>query len=144
MEPTSNQVKEERIKTHPIWGLVIFLAIAFAVSLGMIILMIFLKDEMWVIRIVTWVVCSIFVVASGIMLVQQLFFSIEVRGEYFIKHVLFSSYRIPLKKIDKIVNKEGFYDIYVEGRKIVSFATNTKESQEMIIYLEKHGVKIDW
>jgi len=136
--------KEERIRTYPVKGLVIFLSIAFVVSLGMIILMAFLKDEMWVIRILVWILCSIFTLASGTMLIQQLFFYIEVRGDYFIKHFMLSSHKIPLKNIDKIVNKDGWYDIYVEGKKIVSFATNTKESQEMIIYLEKHGVKIDW
>lgn len=120
------------------------MAIAFVVSVGMIVLMALLQDEMWVIRIVTWVLCGIFSVASAIILIQQLLFYIEVDDEYFIKHFMFSKNKIAFKRIDKIVNRDGFYDIYVKGKRISSFAANTPESQQMIIIMEKHGVKIDW
>lgn len=99
---------------------------------------------MWVIKILVWVLCSIFSLASLIVLIQQLFFWIEVRDDVFIQHNLLGAHKIPFKKIEHITNKDGFYTIYVQGKKITSFATNTKEGTEIIVYLEKHGVKIDW
>ncbi len=132
------------VRTYPIKPLVIFMAIAFVTSVGMIILMIFLKDEMWVIRILVWVLCGIFSLASAIILIQQLLFYTEVDDEYFIKHFMFSKNKIAFKKIDKLVNKDGFYDVYVNGKKISSIAGNTPESQQMIVIMEKKGVKIEW
>ena len=139
-----SNMDSNHLRTYPIKPLVVFLSICFLVSIGMIVLMVFLTDEMWVIRIMTWVVCGIFTIASGIVLVYQLFYYVEVKDDFFIKHVFLGYQRVPLKRIDKLVNNNGFYDIIVKGRKICSFATNTKEAQEIIVYLEKRGVKIDW
>ena len=135
---------QNSIRTHPIKNLVIFLSIAFVVSIGMIILMVFLQDEMWVIRILVWVLCGIFAMASGFMLVQQLLFYVEVDDEYFIKHFMFSKNKIAFRRIQKLVNNDGFYDIYVDGKKISSLPTNTPEAQQMVVIMEKKGVKIDW
>lgn len=132
------------VRTYPIKGLVIFMAVAFLMSVGMIIFMAFMKDENIVIRILTWILCSAFALASGFMLGQQLLFYVELDDEYFIKHAFFSKYKIAYKRIDKLVNKDGFYDIYVDGKKISSIATNTKESQQIVLIMEKKGVKIDW
>ena len=132
------------VRTYPIKGLVIFMAVAFLMSVGMIIFMAFMKDENIVIRILTWILCSAFALASGFMLCQQLLFYVELDDEYFIKHAFFSKYKIAYKRIDKLVNKDGFYDIYVDGKKISSIATNTKESQQIVLIMEKKGVKIDW
>ena len=132
------------IRTYPIRNLVIFMAIAFLISVGMIILMIFLQDEMMVIRVLVWILCGIFTIASGIILIQQLCFYIEVDDEYFIKHVMFTKEKIAFKRIEKLVNHDGFYDIYVDKKKISSIPTNTKESQQIIVIMEKKGVKIDW
>ena len=132
------------VRTYPIKGLVIFMAIAFTMSVGMIVLMAFMKDENIVIRVLVWVLCGMFAIASGIMLVQQLLFYVEVDDEYFIKHFMFSKNKIAFRRIDKLVNHDGFYDIYVDGKKISSIAANTKESQQMIVIMEKKGVKIDW
>jgi hypothetical protein len=57
---------------------------------------------------------------------------------------LFGYKKIPINEIERIRNIDGFYYIYVNNRKIAYFAANTKESQEMIVYLEKAHVKIDW
>ena len=137
-------MKKDAVRTYPIKSLTIFLSIAFIVSLGMIILFAFLKDEMMVIRVLVFIFCGLFVFASGFMLINQLCFYISVNDEYFVRHVFFSRYEIPLKKIEHIANKDGFYTIYVQGKKICSFATNTKESTQIIVFLEKKGVKIDW
>ena len=136
--------KPGSVRTYPIKGLVIFMAIAFLGSLGMILLMAFMSDENIIIRILTFILCGVFMIASGIILVQQLLFYVEVDDEYFIKHFMFSKNKIAFKRIEKLVNHDGFYDIYVDGKKISSIAANTKESQEMIIIMEKKGVKIDW
>lgn len=132
------------VRTYPIKGLVIFLSIAFVMSLGMIILMAFLSDENIVIRFLVWILCGLFVFASAFMLVQQLLFYVEVDDEYFIKHIMFTRIKVPFKRIEKLVNHDGFYDIYVDGKKFSSIAANTKESQQMIVIMEQKGVKIDW
>ena len=136
--------KKNRIRTYPIKPLVIFLAICFVVSLTMDILFIFLTKEEWVIRILIWIFCSLFAVASAIVLVYQLMFYVAVDEEYFYKYVLLTPHKIPISKIEKIVNRDGFYEIYVNGRKISSFVGNTNEGQQMIVFLERKGVKIEW
>ena len=136
--------KKNRIRTYPIKPLVIFLAICFVVSLTMDILFIFLTKEEWVIRILIWIFCTLFAVASAIVLVYQLMFYVAVDEDYFYKYVFLTPHKIPLSKIDKIVNRDGFYEIYVNGRKTSSFVGNTNEGQQMIVFLERKGVKIDW
>lgn len=132
------------IRTYPIKSLTIFLAICFVVSLTMVILFIFLTKEEWVIRILIFIFCGLFTVASGIVLCYQLFFHVGVDEENFYRYALFTSHRIPYKKIEKVMNMDGFYVIYVSGKKIASFAGNTKEGQQIILFLEKKGVKIEW
>ena len=136
--------QENRIRTYPIRNLVIFLAISFATSLAMVILFIFLNKELMVVRILVWIFCGVFTIASAIVLVYQLFFYVEVRDDKFIKHVPFGRFVIPLSKIKYIRNQDGFYTVFVKDKPWASFSTNTKEGQQMIIYLEKRGVKINW
>ena len=90
-----------RIRTYPIKSLVIFLSICFVVSTGMLVLFAlpFMQSEMWVIKILVWVLCSVFSLASLVVLIQQLFFYIEVRDEVFIKKFIFGSHKIPFKQI---------------------------------------------
>ena len=135
-----------RIKTKPIKSLTIFLTVCLVVSVGMIVLfsLPFMAKEQWVIKILVWVFCSIFALAALIVLVNQLFFQVEVKGEKYIKHVLFARISIPIKEIDKVTNKDGFYTVIYKTKPFSSFAGNTYESQQIIIYLEKCGVKIDW
>ena len=135
--------KKPLIRTYPIKSLTIFLAICFVVSLAMVILFIFLTKEEWVIRILIFVFCGLFTIASAIVLCYQLFFHVGVDEECFYRYAFFSAYRIPYKKIEKVMNMNGFYDIYVSGKKIASFAGNTKEGQQIILFLEKKGVKIE-
>ena len=136
--------KNGNVRTYPIKNLVIFLSVAFLVSSGMIVLMAFLQDEMMVIRVLVWILCGAFVLASGFMLCQQLLFYIEVDDQHFIKHIMFSKIKIPYKSINRVRNEDGFYVVYVKDKKIASFATNTPESQQIILIMEQKGVKIDW
>ncbi len=131
-------------RTRPIKSLTIFLSITFVVSLSMVIGFIFLQDELWVIRILVWVLCGLFTIASGIVLINQLFFHVGVDEEHFYRYFIFGKHSIPLKKIERITNSDGFYTIFVRGKKVVSFATNTSEAQQIIVFLEKKGIKIDW
>lgn len=136
--------KNNRLRTYPIKSLTIFLAVAFVVSLSMVILFIFLKNEPWLIRIIIFIFCGLFTIASAIVLVYQLMFYVAVDDEYFYRYVLLTPTRIPLKKITKVNNRDGFYEIYVGDKKMASFAGNTKEGQQIIVFLERKGVKIDW
>ena len=139
-------MKNGRIRTYPIKSLTIFLAICFVVSVGMIVLFLmpFMQNEILIIRILVWVFCGLFAIASLIVLCNQLFFFVEVNSEYFIKHIFFIKKKIKLKDIRRIKNNDGFYEVYQENRKVAVFASNTKESQEIIVFLERNGVKVDW
>ncbi len=136
--------KKYLVRTYPIKSLTIFLAICFVTSVAMLITFSILRNEPWVIRILVWICCGIFTAASGFMLVVQLGFHVSIDDEAFYRHVPFGKYKIPFNKIERVVNADGFYTIYVRGKKTCSFATNTKESAEIIVILEKKGVKIDW
>ncbi len=139
-------IKQGKLRTYPIKSLTIFVAICFVISVAMIVLFAlpFMANELWVVRILVWVMCGIFAVASGIILIYQLFFYIEIKNGCFYKHFPFGYKKIELKKIEKILNKDGFYTILYKGKKFASFASNTSESQQIIVYLERSGVKIDW
>ena len=139
-------MKNGRIRTYPIKSLTIFLAICFAISTAMVVLfsLPFMQKEIWVIKILVWVFCGIFAVASLIVLIYQIFFYVEVREGVFIKHFLFGKKSIPFNKIDKVLNNDGFYIIYSNGKKEASFVGNTKEGQEIIVFLERMHVKIEW
>ena len=139
-------MKNGRIRTYPIKSLTIFLTICFVVSVGMIVLfaMPFMNKELWVIRILIWVFCGLFAGASGIVLCNQLFFYIEVKDSQFIKHSFFLKKKVLFTDIDRIKNKDGFYEVYSKGKRFTSFAANTNEAQEIIVFLERNHVKIDW
>ncbi len=136
--------KNLRIRTYPIKPLVIFLSICFVVSLAMVILFAFLDKEEWVIRILIFIFCSLFIVASAIVLIYQLMFFVAVDDENFYRYAFLTPNRVPFNKIDKIINRDGFYEVIVNNKKIATFAGNTKEGQEIVVFMERKGVKIDW
>lgn len=137
-------MQKNRLRTYPIKSLTIFLTIAFLVSVAMVVGFIFLSDELMVIRVLVWIFCGLFAVAALVVLIYQLFFYIAVDEENFYRYSFMSKYTVPLKKIDYIKNTDGFYQVHAYGRKFATFASNTKESQEIIIFLENHNVKVDW
>lgn len=137
-------MKKNRLRTYPIKSLTIFLAITFVVSLAMVIIFIFLHDELMVIRVLVWILCGLFTVASFIVLMHQLFFYVAVDEEYFYRYYLFGHEKYALTKINKIINNEGFYDVYVKDQRVATFASDTRESQQIIMFLEQHKVSVDW
>ena len=133
-----------RIRTYPIKSLTIFLSICFVVSLAMVILFIFLNKEPWLIRILIFIFCGLFAVASGIVLIYQTMFYVAVDDKYFYRYVLLTPNAIAFNHIEKVFNRDGVYEIYVKGKRVASFAGNTTEGQQIIVFLEKKGVKIEW
>lgn len=139
-------MKNGKIRTYPIKNLTIFLAVCFVVSTAMLVVfsLPFMQNEIWVIKIMVWVLCGIFSLASLVVLIYQLCFYVEVKEGYFTKYFLFGRKRIEITKIDRITNNDGFYIIYHNGKRFASFAGNTKEGQEIIVFLERMHVKIEW
>ena len=133
-----------RIRTYPIKSLTIFLSVCFVISLAMVILFIFLNKEPWLIRILIFIFCGLFAVASGIVLIYQTMFYVAVDDKYFYRYVLLTPNAIAFNKIEKVFNRDGVYEIYVKGKRVASFAGNTTEGQQIIVFLEKKGVKIEW
>lgn len=135
---------KNKIRTYPIKSLTIFVAICFTVSVAMIILFAFLQKEELLIRILIFIFCGLFAVASGIILVYQLFFFVAVDDQYFYRYYLFGFFKVEINKIERVLNQDGFYHVVVKGKKVGTFAGNTKEGQQLIVFLERKGVKIDW
>ena len=50
----------------------------------------------------------------------------------------------PLPEQQHIDKSAMMYEIYVKGKRVASFAGNTTEGQQIIVFLEKKGVKIEW
>ena len=110
----------------------------------MIILFAFLTKEEMLIRVLIFIFCGLFAVASGIILVYQLFFFVAVDENFFYRYYLFGFFKVEIGKIERVLNQDGFYHVVVKGKKVGTFAGNTKEGQQLIVFLERKGVKIDW
>ena len=133
-----------RIRTYPIKGLMIFLIITFIVSLAAVIYFIIAQDDPIVIRVLVWIFCGAFSIISLIVMSDQLFNYVEVRDDKLISHKFLTKKVINIKNIQRIKSEENIFNVYVDNMKVVSFYSYSKESQEIIVYLDKHHVHIEW
>ena len=139
-------MKNKPIRTYPIKPLTIFLAICFVVSAGLLTLFClpFMWNELLVIRILIYFFCGVFTIASLIVLIYQIFFYVSIEDELFVRHYLFGKSSVKISNIDEILNRDGFYIVVVKGKRFATFATNTKEASQIVVYLEKYHVNINW
>lgn len=133
-----------RIRTYPIKGLLIFLIITFVVSLAAVIYFIIAQDDVFVVRLLVWIFCGAFTIISLIVMCDQIFNYIEVRDEKFISHKFLSKKIVDINNIQRIRNEDNVFNVYVDNQKITSFYSYSKEAQEILVYLDKMHVQIDW
>ena len=134
---------EPKYRTYPSKGLVIALTCVIVISIGMVVLFALINENIGF-KIFMFVMFTIFIVGSLIVLLDQLTHYVEVEGEAFIKHLLLLKKRINIEDIEKINFKNGFFDVYVKGKKFAYFSSDTEEGKQIIKYLDSKRVKINW
>ena len=136
--------KPNKIRTYPIKSLCIFISVVVALSIGMIILMAFLSEELFVVRILVWIMCGIFVILGSIVLYDQFMHYFYIKDDKIVKNGLFFKKKISFKEIFKIRVKDEKFIFLTDKITFCEIPTEIKGATEMILYLEKSGVKIDW
>lgn len=134
-------MNKNKLRTKPIKGLIFFLVIVIILSLACLIYFI-IDRSVLVLSIAVYVFCGIFFVLGLIVLCDQLFHYVEIKNDRITNRFLWISHSYPLKKIQKLVLNEEIYYVYVKGRKVCSLPSRIKGSNEIIIYLEQHGIHL--
>lgn len=137
-------MRENHIRTYPIKGLMIFLTIAFTLSLGAVIYFIIAQDDPMVVRVLVWIFCGVFSIVSLVVIMSQLFDYVEVKDNRFISHFFFKKRIIEIGEIDKVRNIDGVFHVYHNNQKVAQFYTESKQAQQIIVYLDQRHVKIEW
>ena len=131
------------LRTYPVYKFVIFLLVVILGSVGMSIWFIF-NNEPFFVKMIVWIMCGGFIFLSLIVIIDQLFSFIEVKGTTLIKHAFFFKRKYDFKSIDKIKNKDGFFTVFVKNVKVLTFASDRRGANEIMAYMDMHGVRIEW
>lgn len=134
---------ENKYRTYPSKGLIIALSCVLVISIGMLVLFIVINENI-ALKIFMYVMFAIFIIASTIVLLDQLTHYVEVDGECFKKHLLFMTKTININEIEKISYKNDFFDVFVKGKKFAYFSADTEEGKRIIKYLDSKRVNIKW
>ncbi len=135
---------ENNYRTHPSKGFVIALTVVLLGSIGATIGIIFVNEALWF-KIFIYVFTTIFIIGSSILLIDQLTHYVEIKDGYFIKHLLFKKTKVKIEDIEKIENnKKGFYEVYVNNKKLTYFLSDTEDGKNIIRYLDSQKVNIKW
>ena len=105
----------DKYRTKPIKGLVIFLPIVIVVSIGTILLFA-LTNQNIAVSIMVYIFCGAFASLSIVLLFDQLFHFVELRGDVLINQVVLVRKKINVKEISKIILKDEMYLVFT-GKK---------------------------
>ena len=131
-----------KLRTEPIKGLVIFLAIVIPVSIAALIITIIDRSN-WTISILTYIFGGLFVVLGTIILIDQLFHYTELKEDVLIDHVVFKKRSLPISKIKKIVLQKGIYEIYYKKGLFCSLPSQLKGVNYIMVALQRHGLEVE-
>lgn len=132
---------EKKLRTQPIKGLIIFLAIDIVVS--MIALGYFIYDvSNLFISILVYIFGGMFLIIGVIVLLDQLFHYVEVKNECLINHILWKKFILPFDRIKKVILLDEMYYVYSKKKRFCVMPSHVKGSNEIIIYLERHGISL--
>lgn len=131
------------LKTRRPVKFLIALAVVFVVSLATLIYFIFSKD-IFVVKITVWVMCGLFVVLSGFMLLYVGLTYTEVNSSKIKAHHIFYSRILSISRLDYFIEKNDVYEIYANEKLFTSFDAHDPSAARIISILEKHGVKQHW
>ena len=131
----------DKYRTKPIKGLLIFLPIVIAFSVGAILLFALTKQEL-VFSIMVYIFCGAFILLSLIILLDQLFHYTELRGDFLINQIIFVRKKIKVEKITKIILKDEMYFIFVGQKQFCVISTRIRGANEIIVALERKGKSV--
>lgn len=133
-------IEHNKIKTskHPKFQ--IALAIVFVVSLAFLIFMI-LKDEIFVIKLTTYVMCGLFVVLSAIMLIHlNLDFLIFEEDNHIISHRFLKKTKIKINELEYYTEKDGLVTLRYNGKLFGSFDSTDPNFAIMMNILDSNKI----
>ena len=135
------------IRTYPSKGLIIFLLIVIAFSIGAIVLtaLLLLKDNL-ALSIILWLFCGVFLVLSLIVLLFEAinYLSLDENNKQLIIHKFLIKKKIPANEISGIENNEGFYIFHQGKKELYRIGTQVQGANTLIVKLERWGIKIKW
>jgi hypothetical protein len=134
-------MKKKKLRTYPIKGLLIFLAVDIVVSLAVLGYFIYDRSVI-IIAILVYIFAGLFSVIGIVVLLDQLFHYVEVKNNCLINRILFLKKVLPFEKIKKIVLVDEMYIIYSKKKRFCVMPSHIKGSNEIILYLESHGVSL--
>lgn len=134
-------MKKKKLRTYPIKGLLIFLAVEIVVSLAVLGYFIYDRSVI-IIAILVYIFAGLFSVIGIVVLLDQLFHYVEVKNNCLINRILFLKKVLPFEKIKKIVLVDEMYIIYSKKKRFCVMPSHIKGSNEIILYLESHGVSL--
>ena len=122
---------------------IIALAVVFVVSLAAVIYFIF-SNDIFIVRLTVWIMCGLFVILSGFMLLYVGLTYTEVNNSKIRAHHIFYSRILSISRLDYYKEKDGVYEIYANEKLFTSFDAHDPSAARIISVLEKHGVKQRW
>lgn len=137
MEYKSNEIKTTNSK-----GLIIFVSIVLALSIGGIVAFIFL-DENPILKGFFIIIFAVFAVLAFIVLYDQLFDYVLIKDDYIVSKFLLKKKKTKIKNVTKIILSKGSYDIYVKEEKFCTLSRYDKSTPLMINQFEKHGFDLN-
>lgn len=129
------------LRTKPIKGLLILLAVVFLCSAGLLAYFIYDRSTIFI-SILVYIFAGAFILISLYVFLDQLFHYLEVKGNALVKHVFWNRYVLPFDKIKSVTLDNGMYEISSKRKKFYVMPAYAKGSSEIIIYLENHGVSL--
>ncbi len=131
------------LRTYPIKGLMIFLSVVLVVCPGFSVLAYLLFDDL-AMKVVFWVICTVFFAIAAVLFCNQLFFYVQINGDTIIVHKMFRKTVIPFDRITNVKIEDGFYVGYHSDARLFQFGTEQKNAGNMVSYMERRGVHINW
>ena len=137
-------MKNNKIRTYPYKGLTIFMGLIFIFSIGIGLLVFFVEDIL-ALKIFFLILCAFFMIGSLIVFLDQVCNYVEVKDDVVIKHMVIGTRKIKFNQIFRVRVVDGFYIVQMaDSGNFAKFATTVPNSEVVVVYLEKHGVKILW
>ena len=131
----------DKYRTKPIKGLVIFLPIVIVVSIGTILLFALTKQNIAV-SIMVYIFCGAFAALSIVLLSDQLFHFVELRGDELINQIIFVRKKINISEISKIILKDEMYLVFTGKKQFCVISSRISGGNEIIIALERRGIHV--
>lgn len=134
-------MNKQKLRTYPIKGLVIFLIVDIVISLAALSYFIWDRSNL-LISVLVYIFAGLFSLIGIFVLFDQLFHYVEVKNNCLINRILWIKKVLPFEKIKKVVLVDEMYTIYSKRKRFCVMPSHIKGSNEIILYLERHGISL--